>query len=521
MNSYGIKIRHIMPTFFYVSLGTLLGVSLTRYFFAIEFQLLDFKIEMWELWIPLGLPWIPITIWLRPKLRILSFDEYDDKRRFLFQVLTWGTMVSSLMVSQKYLTTATGTIQDTADILELDKTKETRYYRIKSFEVLPTFGVSYADVSTSGNYNQHLDIHMYFACPIIKDKISARTNKLKYWYGVSFKKTISNRLEVDEKEKRYNEFYRECVGNMQRYPFNQLAYFERLPNSKGRDGYLNAVKNSTKEDVGDIVILESRQEPFEKRNGNMFLWIFGSYGIGLAVILLALTWPGYSTLELERQLAGKKPESDDVIDMMKFLIPRKPHLVTSIVLDLNILVFVAMLFAGINIISPNGLQLLDWGANRRAETLSGDWWRLLTSMFLHGGVMHLFLNIYGLVLASMFVEPMLGARRYALIYFVSGITGSIASISWYENIISVGASGAIFGLCGAVLAVVFTGFVGKEDKRLALILFGPYVVINLLIGLAAGGIDNAAHIGGLISGAVVALIIYTAWKPELSRDTSS
>jgi rhomboid protease GluP len=63
--------------------------------------------------------------------------------------------------------------------------------------------------------------------------------------------------------------------------------------------------------------------------------------------------------------------------------------------------------------------------------------------------------------------------------------------------------------------------VGKEDKRLALILFGPYVVINLLIGLAAGGIDNAAHIGGLVSGAVVALIIYTAWKPQLREETSS
>lgn len=205
--------------------------------------------------------------------------------------------------------------------------------------------------------------------------------------------------------------------------------------------------------------------------------------------------------------------------MFKFLIPKQPHFVTSIILDLNILVFLLMLFAGVHILAPNGLELLEWGANRRAETTSGDWWRLLTSMFLHSGIMNLILNIYGLVLASIFIEPILGSVRYGIIYFTSGIVGSIASIWWYENTISVGASGAIFGLCGAILAVTLTGIFAKEGKKLILILFGPYVLINPLMGLA-GGIDNAAHLGGLITGAVVALIIYATLKPKLNEDTS-
>lgn len=504
--------------FLYVTIGTLLALILIRYFLAIEVELLNFKREVWEIWIPLALPWIPITIWLRPRYRILIFRKESDRKQFLFQFVTWGTMAASLIVSQMYLTTASGTLQQVADIEELAKKDATRYYQINSFQPLTSYGASSTDVRASGKYNQYLNIHIYFACPIVKDTVAAQPASFKYWYGVSFKKQISNRLDIEAKERAYNAFYRDCIEKMNRYAFQDLTYFERLPNTEDRDGYLKAVASRSNEQTG-AVILEPKHEPFENRSGNKLQWIFGSYFIGTLVFLLMLSWPKVSKLELKRQLAGKKPKEDDVVDMFKFLIPKQPHVVTSIILDLNIVVFLLMQFAGVHIMAPNGLELLEWGANRRAETTSGDWWRLLTSMFLHGGIMHLILNIYGLVLASLFIEPLLGSVRYAIIYFTSGIAGSIASIWWYENTASVGASGAIFGLCGAILAVTLTGIFAKEGKKLILILFGPYVLINLLMGLA-GGIDNAAHLGGLITGAIVALIIYVALKPKLNEDTS-
>jgi rhomboid protease GluP len=518
MNTYAIKFRHIMPVFLYVTLGTLAGLALVRYFLAIQVDLLDFKREVWEIWLPLALPWIPITMWLRPRFRILIFRKESDRKQFLFQMLTWFTMGISLVISQKYLTTASGTIQNVADIIEMDKKDVTRYYQINSFQTLTAHGASYADVRASGKHNQYLDIHIYFVCPIVRDSMASQPAPFKYWYGTSFKKQISNRLSLDEKESEYDAFYKDCLEKMNHYAFHDVTYFERLANTEDRDGYLKAVATRNKEEKGAI-ILEPKHEAFENRSGNKLLWIFGSYLIGTTVFLLVLMWPRVSKLELDRQLAGKKPKEDDVVNMFRFLIPKKPHLVTSLILDLNILVFLVMLFAGVHIISPTGSELLEWGANRRTETMSGEWWRLLTSMFLHGGFMHLILNIYGLVLASIFIEPVIGSTRYAIIYFVSGITGSIASIWWYDNAASVGASGAIFGLFGALLAVTLTGILPTAGKKLILMLFGPYVLINLLMGLA-GGIDNAAHIGGLISGAVVALIIDMTWKPQLNEDTS-
>jgi rhomboid protease GluP len=518
MNAYSIKVRHIMPTFFFVTLGTLIVLAFIRYFLAIEVELLNFKREVWEIWIPIVLPWIPITIWLRPKFRILIFRKDSDRKQFLFQYLTWLTMAASLVISQMYISTASGTLQQVADVEELDQKNATRYYQISSFQVLTSLGASSTDVRASGKHNQYLNIHIYFAYPILTDTLSYQSGSFKYWYGISFKKQISNRLSMEEKEREYNSFYSECVGKMIQYAFHDLTYFERLPNTEDRDGFLKAVRTRTKDQIG-AVILEPKHQAFKNRSGNKLQWIFGSYLIGTVIFLLVLTWPKVSKLELARQLAGKKPKEDDVVDMFKFLIPKQPYFVTSVILNLNILAFLLMLFGGVHIISPNGLELLEWGANRRTETISGDWWRLITSMFLHGGIMHLLLNIYGLVLASMFIEPLLGSVRYAIIYFTSGIVGSIASIWWYENTVSVGASGAIFGLCGAVLAVTLTGIFAKEGKKLILILFGPYVVINLLMGLT-GGIDNAAHLGGLISGAVVALIIYLTLKPKLDEDTS-
>lgn len=291
MNAYSTKVRHIMPTFLYVSLGTLIALALIRYYLAIEIELLDFKREVWEIWIPLALPWVPITIWARPKFRILIFRKDNDRRQFLFQFLMWCTMGSSILISQMYLTTASGTLQQVTNIDELDQKEPTRYYEINSFQPLTSFGASSTDVRASGKHNQYLNIHIYFACPIVKDTLSGLPVTFKYWYGVSFKKQISNRLSPEEKESEYNAFYNECVVKMDKYAFPDVTYFERLPNTEDRDGFLKAVAARAKKDIG-AVILVPKHEAFENRSGNKLEWIFGSYLIGIIFFFWCLPGRG-------------------------------------------------------------------------------------------------------------------------------------------------------------------------------------------------------------------------------------
>lgn len=490
-----------------VAFGTVTGVSLIRWILCIQFSILDLKEEVWNLWIPLALPWIPITIWLRPRFRALTFKKETDNRRFLFQVISWGMICAMLFVSQDYLTTATGKLETINDIHQIDKTEIARYYKINSFYVATNYGGAYTDFRTSGKYNQDLNFDVFFVAPITMDMNERISNPPKYWYGVKYHEQISNRISNEEKEQKYQAFYNECLQKMNGYKFHSLDHFERIPNSDDLQNFLKAVEARTNQKSDDCIVLVPVTESYESRNGNKFAWIFGAFGIGLTVFLLLLIWPGFSETERKRLISGKKPKHDDVIDMLKFLIPKDEHFVTSIILNANILVFITMIFSGIHPLYPNGQELMEWGANRRLETMNGEWWRLFTCMFLHGGIMHLFLNIYGLVLAAIFVEPILGRRNYAILYIVSGICGSIASIWWYSNTVSVGASGAIFGLYGAILGLLLTDAFPKEGKKGMFIMIGIFVGINLLFGLT-GGIDNAAHIGGLLSGGLLGIILY-------------
>jgi len=507
LETYITKLKHILSTFLTVTLGTVIGLGFIRWFLCLQFSIVDIKEEIWLLWLPLIFPWIPITLWLRQRFRILTFKD-NDKGRFGFQMIAWLIITAMLFVSQGYLTTATGKLKELSTIKDIEKTEKARYYKLTNFSVAPYYGGTYTDFRQSGKYNQYLNFDIYFATPILKDT-SERINDIpKYWYGVKFKEQISNKISNEEKEKKYEVFYDECIDKMNKYEFHSLDHFKRKPTSDDRQNYLKAIEARTKQTADDnFIVLEPIQERFEDRNGNKFAWIFGSFGIGLAVLLFSLIWPGYSETERKRFLSGKKPKQDDVVDMLSYLIPKGDHFATSIILDLNILVFLLMIFSGIHIISPNGLELLQWGANRRLETTGGEWWRLLTSMFLHGGIMHLILNISGLVIAAIFVEPLLGRKNYFILYILSGLCASLASIWWYPNTISVGASGAIFGLYGAILGLLLTNAFPEGGKKGISLMIGIYVGINLLWGLT-GGIDNAAHIGGLLSGGLIGIILY-------------
>lgn len=180
---------------------------------------------------------------------------------------------------------------------------------------------------------------------------------------------------------------------------------------------------------------------------------------------------------------------------------------------LNIAVFILMILSGVNAFLPDSESLIQWGANFRPITLEGEWWRLITSCFLHIGVFHLLMNMYALLYIGLLLEPHLGRARFLGAYLLTGIFASITSLWWHDLTISAGASGAIFGMYGVFLAMLTTNFIEKSARKALLTSIAVFIGYNLLNGLK-GGIDNAAHIGGLISG----LIIGYAYFPSLKNN---
>lgn len=184
--------------------------------------------------------------------------------------------------------------------------------------------------------------------------------------------------------------------------------------------------------------------------------------------------------------------------------------VTKFLIAANLLVFVAMLFSGAGLWhSQNGVQLA-WGANFGPATQDGQWWRLGSALFLHFGVLHLGLNMWALWDGGQWVERMFGHARFVAIYLGAGLAGNLASIVFHAgHAVSGGASGAIFGVYGALLAYLWLHR-REIHRREFRWLFGAVLVFSALtiaFGLAVPGIDNAAHMGGLAAGLLLGLAL--------------
>lgn len=197
--------------------------------------------------------------------------------------------------------------------------------------------------------------------------------------------------------------------------------------------------------------------------------------------------------------------------------------VTYAIMAINILVFVLMIIGGAGLVEPesNGYVHIQWGSNYTPLTLSGDWWRLITSQFLHFGIIHIAMNMYALYMVAVYLEPMLGKIRYTIAYLCAGVFGGLVSLWWHkEGVNGAGASGAIFGLYGLMLAMLTTSLIPASARKALLQSMVIFIAFNLFYGMK-GGIDNAAHIGGLLSGFVFGMLYAFVIKKENEHTEAS
>jgi membrane associated rhomboid family serine protease len=175
---------------------------------------------------------------------------------------------------------------------------------------------------------------------------------------------------------------------------------------------------------------------------------------------------------------------------------------TIALIAINVVVFLIELGSGGAGQFSNGGQVIHDAGLRGPEIANGDWWRVISSGFLHAGFLHLALNMYVLWIAGSILEPGIGTPRFLGIYFVSLVAGSLGALIVDPNTLTVGASGAIFGLMAAVIVVARGRGVEQLARQFAL-----FVVLNLVLTLSVPGISVGGHVGGLIGGAVAALLV--------------
>lgn len=235
--------------------------------------------------------------------------------------------------------------------------------------------------------------------------------------------------------------------------------------------------------------------------------------------------PTWSTEELQAKFEAMDlvPEDQDdllipspmatgkIKKLFSVFVPSEGYFVTPILVNLNLLIFALMVLCGVSVFSPDMESLIKWGANFKPRTLNGEPWRLITNCFLHIGIIHLLLNMYALIYIGILLEPYLGKVRFLFAYLLTGICASMFSLWWHDLTVSAGASGAIFGMYGVFLAMLTTDLIHQEVRKNLLASMVVFVAYNLLNGLR-GGIDNAAHIGGLLGGLAIGYALVPGLK---------
>jgi rhomboid protease GluP len=217
---------------------------------------------------------------------------------------------------------------------------------------------------------------------------------------------------------------------------------------------------------------------------------------------LTLALPELSPMEQERQ--------ERAAALHAALTERGTRVVvTPTLLAANVAVFLIIAASDKQILTFNADTLLRWGASYGPDVTRGEWWRLMTAVFLHGGLLHLASNMFVLLMIGSVTERLLGSAAFAVLYAIAGLGGSLASEWWNPVTVGVGASGAIFGLYGGLFAFLLRRHPTLPAPVVRSLRSGALVAVlyNIVFGFTQEHIDNAGHLGGLVAGFVAGLAL--------------
>jgi membrane associated rhomboid family serine protease len=515
------KLRRIYVPLLVLSLAFLAGYSLLNWILVARSGLIPVSDNVVDDWLPLGAAWILVLLLIQPMLGLLKRDAKGNST-FLYHFAAVAFVAVPTIVAQGYIRTGTGDITHVTDASEITSAAATKYY--SADEIC----VSYKDASfepvvwASGKGNT-LNVDVYAVEPVCPNMFTIPGTR-SVWIGLKAHTSFNNSLDQPEKEARYRAFLKQADAQFRGEDPRSYRFLERTGRNADGKGFAAALRRAgVLIAPPSAVVLVPHQELFEQRTGNRLQWIPASYATGAIVWLAFVLICPLDDAKVRRWIeSGRARGLGERLRRLRLLLPRRDAYGLQLLLGVNILVFVAMVLAGLGMVSFDTQDLLAWGANYRPSLHGFGVLRLISSQFVHGGIMHLLGNLYGLLFAGAFLT--LIARNAGLIacYLLCGLGGSITSAIVHPATVSVGASGAIFGMFGILLTlVVLRDERIAELRNLILINVAIFVPLNLFLGLVSHGIDNAAHVGGLATGILLGLAIFFARlvkRPKVNAD---
>lgn len=299
-----------MPLWLAIMMGVPAMVLMLRWLLTIRTQTVSLDEVVWNFWLPVLLSSLPVWLWLRPRLRVLTFTKKRERRRFIFFLVPVAAILATLIFAQQYLVEATARITPVKTADEIFTAPYSRYYRIENFSVDRNFNglFSASAIESGGRYSfirSRKEVHtLYWTVPFqLPDSVS--TN-LTIWYGIKRSNTLTGEISATERKYSADRFYQYSIREMQNYNYHGAQYLKRLPASDERTSFLNSVQQRISP-VGDhIIILVPVTGGIDARTGDSLAWAIGWFIVGIISFLLLLTWPEFSEVGFKRFQSGKR-----------------------------------------------------------------------------------------------------------------------------------------------------------------------------------------------------------------------
>lgn len=491
--------------------------SAANWFLVAKGGLIPIDEDLVTFWLPFVLACILMAFLVAPRIRVLDIQGKRNDPKFLYQVAAIAVIAVPAILAQVYVRDASGTLTHVKDVSLIATAPASKYYTADTIcvdraraKVHPAFWVE-------GSHNETLELAFYVVAPLCGENSRAPT----IWVGEQFKKPIDNRLSGSAKEAQYKAFAEKTQNDYNAEDVHDIRYFERSGVNFAQHNFEKALHGAG---ASASLILIPHSDVFDARGGNTLIWVFRSLGIGAAIwfVLVMLTPADYGKVAQkltpqEMEDAELQKQADRVVALTLF-VPHPRSYGLSLLIDVNLGVYLAMVFSGLGVASFEVDDLVDWGAQYGPLLHGWGYFRLISSQFLHQGLLHVGQNMYGLMFAGFFLSPVM--RNWGLIaaYLICGLAGNVASYVMNPNMISEGASGAIMGLWGILIALALL-----NDPRIAggrmliLVNIGIFTALTLAMGVAHPGVDNTAHIGGLAAGVVIGGLV-TMFRPAAMEE---
>ncbi|HEY6620166.1 MAG TPA: rhomboid family intramembrane serine protease [Steroidobacteraceae bacterium] len=508
------KFRRIFLPVVLLSLVVALVYSALNWMLVAKTGWLPLDEEVVDFWLPGALAWILVIVLLQPRLRFLKLKDTQGNLPILYHIAALAVVAVPVILAQKYIRSVTGDITHIENADLIASSPMSKYYVVESIcmHMDPPASKGFF---TRGRPNAPLSVNIYVMAPVCSTRGQSDHEK-RVWIASHYHRVISNSASKAEINSSYGGFVRDSVSEFNALDPAQFRFLESIGRNSDRRRYEKTLEEAAYS-VASPIILIPHSEPFERRSGERLVWAAGSFGVGALIWLVMVLIP-----TLDRHKIPREPKATGAVKARDgwraLFLPRRSNYGLPVLLAINIAVFVAMVLSGLGVVSFDSDDLLAWGASFRPAIHGLGVFRLISSQFVHGGLIHLVNNLYGLIFAGIFLRPLVNNGRLIACYLLCGLAGSIASVLMHPATISMGASGSIFGLFGILLTMDALGDARMVAARKFILLnAGLFVGLNLLIGATSSGIDNAAHVGGLVTGVALGLVLFLAHRARQSR----